>query len=70
MLLSFVVVEESSSRRYGFLRFTDQNDQREALIHMNGFRGLGQKPLKVLLIIYKFYFIHLYCIKLTLNLMT
>lgn len=35
---------------YGFVRFADMNDQREALIHMNGFVGMpGQpgKPIKV-----------------------
>ena len=32
---------------YGFVRFTDLNDQRDALIHMNGFRGLGKKPIRV-----------------------
>ena len=37
----------SSNKRFGFVRFTDQDDQREALIHMNGFRGLGNKPIKV-----------------------
>eukprot|EP00092_Neocalanus_flemingeri_P088190 GFUD01111405.1.p1 GENE.GFUD01111405.1~~GFUD01111405.1.p1 ORF type:complete len:360 (-),score=117.09 GFUD01111405.1:22-1101(-) len=32
---------------YGFVRFTDQHEQRDALIHMNGFRGMGDKPIKV-----------------------
>merc|ERR1739842_91965 len=27
--------------------FTDQDEQRDALIHMNGFRGMGEKPIKV-----------------------
>lgn len=40
------LMEEKGGRRYGFVRFTDMNDQREALIHMNGFHGLGQ-PIKV-----------------------
>ena len=39
-------MEEKDGKRYGFVRFTDMNDQREALIHMNGFDGLGQ-PMKV-----------------------
>lgn len=30
------VIEEADERMYGFVRFTDQNDQRDALIHMNG----------------------------------
>jgi RNA recognition motif-containing protein len=41
------VVQEGTGKLYGFIRFTDQNDQREAVIHMNGFRGLGEKPIKV-----------------------
>ena len=32
---------------YGFVRFTNQEEQRDALIHMNGFRGMGEKPIKV-----------------------
>lgn len=40
------LMEEKDGKRYGFVRFTDMNDQREALIHMNGFDGLGQ-PIKV-----------------------
>ena len=32
---------------YGFVRFTSQEEQRDALIHMNGFRGMGEKPIKV-----------------------
>jgi len=32
---------------YGFVRFTSQEEQRDALIHMNGFRGMGNKPIKV-----------------------
>lgn len=42
-----VIDEDGSSRKFGFVRFGDQNDQREALIHMNGFQGLGSKPIKV-----------------------
>jgi len=38
---------------YGFVRFTDQDEQRDALIHMNGFRGMGEKPIKVSLAIPK-----------------
>jgi len=32
---------------YGFVRFTNQDEQRDALIHMNGFRGMGDRPIKV-----------------------
>ena len=28
----------------GFVRFSDMNDQREALIHMNGFVGIHGHP--------------------------
>ncbi len=41
------VIEEEDNRRYGFVRFGDQNDQREALIHMSGFLGLGDKAIKL-----------------------
>jgi len=39
-----------SERVYGFVRFADMNDQREALIHMHGFVGMPGhpgKPIKV-----------------------
>lgn len=45
-----VQVDSSHGRKpYGFVRFTDQEDQRDALIHMNGFTrmGDGEKPIKV-----------------------
>jgi len=39
---------EKDGRKYGFVRFGDINDQREALIHMNGFSGFGgNKTIKV-----------------------
>ena len=38
---------------YGFVRFSDLNDQRDALIHMNGFLGLSLKPIRVTLAIPK-----------------
>lgn len=47
LTLFLVIDEDGSSRKFGFVRFGDQNDQREALIHMNGFQGLGSKPIKV-----------------------
>ena len=43
-----VQVDSSHGRKpYGFVRFTDQEDQRDALIHMNGFTRMGEKPIKV-----------------------
>ena len=44
----FLVMHEENDRTYGFVRFRDQNDQRDSLIHMNGFRGLGNKPIRVI----------------------
>ena len=43
------VVEDTKGKVYGFVRFNNQNDQREALIHMNGFAGLNEnkRPIKV-----------------------
>ena len=42
-------MEDTKGKVYGFVRFNNQNDQREALIHMNGFRGLNRdkRPIKV-----------------------
>jgi len=40
------LMDEKDGKRFGFVRFGDMNDQREALIHMNGFPGLGQ-PIRV-----------------------
>lgn len=45
--------KEKDGKVYGFVRFSDMNDQRDALIHMNGFYGLGPKPIKVALAIPK-----------------
>lgn len=36
-----------NDKTYGFVRFSDQTDHRDALIHMNFFRGLGEKTIKV-----------------------
>ena len=42
-------MEDTKGKVYGFVRFNNQNDQREALIHMNGFAGLNEnkRPIKV-----------------------
>ena len=41
------VFREKGDKVYGFVRFTDLSDQREALIHMNGFYGLSkEKPIR------------------------
>ena len=45
--------KEKDNKVYGFVRFSDMNDQRDALIHMNGFYGLGPKPIRVALAIPK-----------------
>jgi len=43
-----VMTDLSHGRKpYGFVRFSSQDEQRDALIHMNGFRGMGDKPIKV-----------------------
>lgn len=35
------------SKGYGFVRFANEEDQRSCLIDMNGYKGLGNKPLKI-----------------------
>ena len=37
-------INPSSIFLKGFVRFSDMNDQREALIHMNGFVGIHGHP--------------------------
>lgn len=36
-----------NSRGYGFVRFTDENEHRQAMIDMQGAMGCGSKPLRV-----------------------
>ncbi|XP_063609517.1 tRNA selenocysteine 1-associated protein 1-like [Penaeus indicus] len=35
------------SKGFAFVRFYSEDEYKDALTHMNGFKGLGQKPLKV-----------------------
>ncbi|KAF2343976.1 RNA recognition motif domain, partial [Trinorchestia longiramus] len=35
------------SKGFAFVRFYQEDEYRDALTHMNNFKGLGQKPLKV-----------------------
>lgn len=45
----FLVILDSSgySKGYGFVRFGNEDEQRNALFAMNGYTGLGTKPLKI-----------------------
>lgn len=45
----FVHFPDSSgfSKGYGFVRFGSEEEQKSALYEMNGFIGLGSKPLKI-----------------------
>jgi len=36
-----------ASKGYGFIRFFNEEEQKDALVHMNNYVGLGLKPLKV-----------------------
>lgn len=46
-LAKVVLNEEGASRGYGFVRFEDQDEQKRAMIEMQGHRGLGGKPIRV-----------------------
>lgn len=35
------------SKGYGFIRFGSEEEQKHCLNNMNGFPGLGSKPIKV-----------------------
>ena len=36
-----------TSKGFAFVRFYSEDEYKDALTHMNNFKGLGQKPLKV-----------------------
>lgn len=43
-----VILDSSGfSKGYGFVRFGNEDEQKSALYEMNGFIGLGSKPLKI-----------------------
>lgn len=46
---NFSVVLDSAgySKGYGFIRFSSEEEQKHCLNNMNGFPGLGSKPIKV-----------------------
>lgn len=39
--------ENGDSRGYGFVRFSDETEQKRALVEMQGVSGLGNRPIKV-----------------------
>lgn len=47
--MSFTVILDANgfSKGYGFVRFADEDEQKDALIQMNGFKGIGSKALRV-----------------------
>ena len=47
--LFFSVVTDGSGRSkgYGFIRFTEENDQQRALIEMQHFPGISRRPIRV-----------------------
>uniref|UniRef100_A0A0K2UPK5 tRNA selenocysteine-associated protein 1 n=1 Tax=Lepeophtheirus salmonis TaxID=72036 RepID=A0A0K2UPK5_LEPSM len=54
--LSKLIQDKEAAAVVGYVRFTESNDQRNALIHMNGFQGLGDKSLRITLVAPKHYF--------------
>lgn len=50
MRLSLTVVMDPAtgvSKGYAFVKFSNEEDQKACLIDMNGYKGLGNKPLKI-----------------------
>ena len=35
------------SRGYAFVRFSSEDEHKDALMHMNGFNGMANKPIRV-----------------------
>ena len=49
-----VVLDESGfSKGYGFVRFGNEQEQQHALGCMTGEMGLGSKPIKVIIIMFR-----------------
>lgn len=46
---SFLVILDNSgfSKGYGFVRFGSEDEMKKSLMYMNGYIGLGTKPLKI-----------------------
>lgn len=47
MLYKLFADSSGFSKGYGFVRFGTEEEQKSALYEMNGFIGLGSKPLKI-----------------------
>ncbi|KAF4517325.1 hypothetical protein B566_EDAN007277 [Ephemera danica] len=47
LFASLILDSSGVSKGYGFVRFANEDDQRACLIDMNGYKGLGNKPLKI-----------------------
>ncbi|XP_076044446.1 tRNA selenocysteine 1-associated protein 1-like isoform X2 [Oratosquilla oratoria] len=39
--------QQGQSKGFAFVRFSSEDEYKDALTHMNGYKGLGQRPLKV-----------------------
>lgn len=43
-----VILDNSGfSKGYGFVRFANEEEQKDSLVTMNGYRGLGTRSLKI-----------------------
>lgn len=47
LFFSVVLDNAGYSKGYGFIRFGSEEEQKHCLNNMNGFPGLGSKPIKV-----------------------
>lgn len=45
--LAVILDSSGYTKGYGFVRFGNEEEQRNALYAMNGYTGLGSKPLKI-----------------------
>lgn len=42
-----IMDNQGYSKGYGFIRFGSEDEQKNCLVQMNGFKGLGTKPIKI-----------------------
>ncbi|CAB0014855.1 unnamed protein product [Nesidiocoris tenuis] len=47
LLVSVILDHSGYSKGFGFLRFGSEDEQKHCLNHMNGYKNLGSKPIKI-----------------------
>jgi hypothetical protein len=46
-LIAVILDNAGYSKGYGFIRFANEEEQKNCLVQMNGYKGLGSKAIKI-----------------------